>query len=197
MRAKRYKQLALLLGMALFLVGCGNDSEAKAELLIQNFSIVDDYEYDRVKVVVEDELTPEEVAKDILADAMNLNITLKDKYDEFGISPSNGIFVSAAILDGPEIPKEPGFDKQAAIQATNNNTNNNQDFLVAKYDELQRNRQNIVSGYSQDDTLVDITDTINRRLNEQTDRIQEQQEHQRLQEEIFGVPELVEIDSYE
>ena len=197
MGANRYKQLALLLGMSLILVGCGNDAEAKAELLIQNFSIVDDYEYDRVKVVVEDELTPEEVAKDILADTMNLNITLKDNYDEFGISPSSGIFVSAAILDGPEIPIEPGFDKQAAIQATNNNTNNNQDFLVAKYDELQRNRQNLVSGYSQDDTLVDITDTINRRLNEQTDRIQEQQEQQRLQEEIFGVPELVEIDSYE
>lgn len=197
MGAKQIKQLALMFGMVFILVGCGNDAEAKAELLIQNFSIVDDYEYDRVKVVVEDELTPEEVAKDILADAMNLDITLKDSYDEFGISPSNGIFVSAAILDGPEIPKEPGFDKQAAINATNNNVSSNQDFLVAKYDELQRNRQNIVSSYSQDDTLVDITDTINRRLNEQAERIKEQQEKQRIQEEIFGVPELIEIDSYE
>lgn len=187
----------LLLAGALVLVGCQNDSEAKATMLIENFSIVDAYDYDKVKVVVEEERTADEVAKDILADAMNLNITQKETYDEFGISPSNGLFVSAAILDGPEIPVEPGFDKQLALSSNSNNTNNNQEFLVSKFDELQRNRQNIVSNYSQDDTLLDITDTINRRLKEQENRIDEQIEQKRIQEDIFGVPELVEIETYE
>src|SRR5699024_1774916 len=117
------KLIGLFFVSVVVLVGCASESEEQAKLLIENFEILDDYDYDKIKVVVEEEKTPQELAFDILAEQMGLNVTPKEAYDEFGLSTSNGIFVNAAILEGSEIPKEPGFDKNAALTAQSKNQN--------------------------------------------------------------------------
>ena len=65
---KRTSQVSLLLFLILVLVGCKQESQA--QLMVENFNIVDPYEYDKIKVVVEEQKTPEQVARDILQEEM-------------------------------------------------------------------------------------------------------------------------------
>lgn len=174
----------LLLASFIALTGCGKESQAK--LMVENFNIVDTYDYDKIKVVVEEEKTPEQIAREIIQEEMGLNITPQDTYDEYGLSPQNGLFVNSAILEGPEIPSTPGFDKNLYIGQTGSNTVN--DFLYVKYDELQQRRESVVAQNTESQQEKDIAEDIQKRLAEQEQTIYQQQELVKQQEELY--PEL-------
>lgn len=190
------KLIGLFFVSVVVLVGCASESEEQAKLLIENFEILDDYDYDKIKVVVEEEKTPQELAFDILAEQMGLNVTPKEEYDEFGLSTSNGIFVNAAILEGPEIPKEPGFDKNAALTAQSKNQNID-NTVMSKFDNIQASRQAAVNNYDINDEQLNIASLIEQRVVKQEEEIAYQREQRRLQDEIFGTPSFEVIENIE
>lgn len=179
---KRISQLSILLVGVLVLVGCKQESQA--QLMVENFNIVDPYDYDKIKVVVEEQKTPEQVARDILQEEMGLDITPQEKYDEYGLSPTNGLFVNSAILEGPEIPSRPGFDINLYLGQRNKDTTV-EDYLYVKYDELQQRRTSVLSQYSEEQQIQDIATDIEKRLAEQEQTIYQQQEISRQQEELY------------
>lgn len=179
---KRISQLSLLLFSILVLVGCKQESQA--QLMVENFNIVDPYDYDKIKVVVEEEKTPEQVARDILQEEMGLDITPQEHYDEYGLSPKNGLFVNSAILEGPEIPSRPGFDINLYLGQRNKDTTV-EDYLYVKYDELQQRRSSVLTQYSEEQQIQDIATDIEKRLAEQEQTIYQQQEISRQQEELY------------
>lgn len=179
---KRISQLSLLLFSILVLVGCKQESQA--QLMVENFNIVDPYDYDKIKVVVEEQKTPEQVARDILQEEMGLDITPQEKYDEYGLSPQNGLFVNSAILEGPEIPSRPGFDINLYLGQRNKDTTV-EDYLYVKYDELQQRRSSVLTQYSEEQQIQDIATDIEKRLAEQEQTIYQQQEISRQQEELY------------
>lgn len=179
---KRTSQISLLLFLVLVLVGCKQESQA--QLMVENFNIVDPYEYDKIKVVVEEQKTPEQVARDILQEEMGLDITPQEHYDEYGLSPKNGLFVNSAILEGPEIPSRPGFDINLYLGQRNKDTTV-EDYLYVKYDELQQRRSSVLSQYSEEQQVQDIATDIEKRLAEQEQTIYQQQEISRQQEELY------------
>lgn len=179
---KRISQLSLLLFLVLVLVGCKQESQA--QLMVENFNIVDPYEYDKIKVVVEEQKTPEQVARDILQEEMGLDITPQEHYDEYGLSPKNGLFVNSAILEGPEIPSRPGFDINLYLGQRNKDTTVD-DYLYVKYDELQQRRSSVLSQFSEEQQVQDIATDIEKRLAEQEQTIYQQQEISRQQEELY------------
>lgn len=179
---KRISQLSLLLVGVLVLVGCKQESQA--QLMVENFNIVDPYDYDKIKVVVEEQKTPEQVARDILQEEMGLDITPQEHYDEYGLSPKNGLFVNSAILEGPEIPSRPGFDINLYLGQRNKDTTV-EDYLYVKYDELQQRRSSVLTQYSEEQQIQDIATDIEKRLAEQEQTIYQQQEISRQQEELY------------
>lgn len=179
---KRISQLSILLVGVLVLVGCKQESQA--QLMVENFNIVDPYDYDKIKVVVEEQKTPEQVARDILQEEMGLDITPQEKYDEYGLSPTNGLFVNSAILEGPEIPSRPGFDINLYLGQRNKDTTV-EDYLYVKYDELQQRRSSVMSQFSEEQQIQDIATDIEKRLAEQEQTIYQQQEISRQQEELY------------
>lgn len=179
---KRISQVSLLLFSILVLVGCKQESQA--QLMVENFNIVDPYEYDKIKVVVEEQKTPEQVARDILQEEMGLDITPQEQYDEYGLSPKNGLFVNSAILEGPEIPSRPGFDINLYLGQSNKDTTVD-DYLYVKYDELQQRRSSVLSQFSEEQQVQNIATDIEKRLAEQEQTIYQQQEISRQQEELY------------
>lgn len=183
----RTKVLFMLLAPLLILVGCGDDEEQR--LTIQNFDIIDTYEYDKVKVVVEDEKSPEELAYDVLMDSMGLKSNQEEGYKEVGISESNGVFINAGILDGNKVPKVSGYSASDVVQV-NSGQEASESVKLEKFQELQQNREYKVSVYDEDAVLEETAERIRQATLEQQLRRNEQLEQQERQELEQGTPEF-------
>lgn len=177
----------MLLAPLLILVGCGDDEEQR--LTIQNFDIIDTYEYDKVKVVVEDEKSPEELAYDVLMDSMGLKSNQEEGYKEVGISESNGVFINAGILDGNKVPKVSGYSASDVVQV-NSGQEASESVKLEKFQELQQNREYKVSVYDEDAVLEETAERIRQATLEQQLRRNEQLEQQERQELEQGTPEF-------
>lgn len=159
---------------------------------IENFNIADPYDYDKIKVTVEEEKTPNQLAREILEEEMKLKINKEPKYQEFGISDQNGLFVSAGILDGPEIPSEPSFDKDLMLKAQKEGLDSVRTEIIQKFQEIQGNRRETVSKFTEADILENIELRVQQRMLDQEDRIEQQKIQKELQDEIYGKPQVKE-----
>lgn len=177
----------MLLAPLLILVGCGDDEEQR--LTIQNFDIIDTYEYDKVKVVVEDEKSPEELAYDVLMESMGLNNNQSESYKEVGINEGNGVFINAGILEGNKIPKVSGYSASDVVQV-NSGQEESESVKLEKFQELQQNREYKVSVYDEDAVLEETAERIRQATLEQQLRRNEQLEQQERQELEQGTPEF-------
>lgn len=186
-RRKPVKYLKLVLTLSItgsILAGCSSEEKIARAEVRENFEIVDTYEYDQVKVVVDDEKTPEELAKEILLDEMGLTSNDLDHFENYGISSNNGIFVNAAILDGSALPTVSGFDL-ASITAINNNVSvTDESTTYAKFTVLQTNREKSVASYNKNKELnaTTIADEIAKKAAEQEAKIAKQKEDKALQD---------------
>lgn len=185
---KKVKNVLWLIVPALVLAGC-SDEEEQQRLTIQNFDIIDTYDYDRVKVVVEDEKTPEELAYEVLMDSMGLNSSQQDGYREVGIDEGNGVFINAGILEGNRIPTVSGYSAEDVMQV-NNGQEQSEAVKLEQFQELQRNREYKVSVYDEEAVLKETADRIRQATMEQELRIQEQLEQREMQELEGGSPEF-------
>lgn len=186
----------LLLTPVLILAGCG-DKEEQQRLTIQNFDLMDTYDYDKVKVVVEDKKTSEELAYDVIMESMGLANNDTEGYKEVGISESNGVFINAGILEGDKIPTLSGYSVEDALQV-NSGAEQSEAVKIEKFKELQKNRGYKVSVYDEDEVLKETAERIKQASMEQETRRQEQLEKQEEQELEKGDAEFnIETDTEE
>lgn len=170
------------------LYGCENEEKEARIIKREEFAIVDTYDYDLVKVVVEEEKTAEELATEILLDEMGLNIEDSVSYERYGISNSNGIFVNAAILDGTDLPTVSGFDLET-INALNTDSGADEETLTyTKFNDLQANRERSVSSYNQNKELnaTELSEAIEKAAAEQKEKIANQKKEKELQNASNG-----------
>ena len=170
------------------LYGCENEEKEARIIKREEFAIVDTYDYDLVKVVVEEEKTAEELATEILLDEMGLNIEDSVSYERYGISNSNGIFVNAAILDGTDLPTVSGFDLET-INALNTDSGADEETLTyTKFNDLQANRERSVSSYNQNKELnaTELSEAIKKAAAEQKEKIANQKKEKELQNASNG-----------
>lgn len=177
----------LALSVAL-LAGCSNEKEEQ-KLTIQNFDIVDTYEYDKVKVVVEEEKTAEELAYDVLMDTMGLANNQEDGYKEVGINEKNGVFINAGILEGNQIPKVSGYSAEGALEV-NDGGEQSETVKLEYFKELQKNREYKISSYDEDEALKETAEKIKQATLEQQIRIQEQEDEKFIQDAEEGVEDI-------
>lgn len=177
----------LALSVAL-LAGCSNEKEEQ-KLTIQNFDIVDTYEYDKVKVVVEEEKTAEELAYDVLMDTMGLANNQEDGYKEVGINEKNGVFINAGILEGNQIPKVSGYSAEGAL-VVNDGGEQSETVKLEYFKELQKNREYKISSYDEDEALKETAEKIKQATLEQQIRIQEQEDAKFIQDAEEGVEDI-------
>lgn len=174
--------------IGLVLTGCSGKKEEQ-KLVIENFDLVDSYEYDKVKVVVEEEKTPEELAYEVIMDSMGLALNTEEGYKEVGIDEGNGVFINAGILEGSHIPNVSGYSSED-IASFNNGKDKSEDRKVEEYLKLQENRERKVSVYDEDAALEDAKRRIEQAAKEQEIRIKEQEEEAQKQQEEKGEPEF-------
>ena len=170
------------------LYGCENEEKEARIIKREEFAIVDTYDYDLVKVVVEEEKTAEELATEILLDEMGLNIEDSVSYERYGISNSNGIFVNAAILDGTDLPTVSGFDLET-INALNTDSGADEETLTyTKFNDLQANRERSVSSYNKNKELnaTELSEEIEKAAAEQKEKIANQKKEKELQNASNG-----------
>lgn len=187
MRVKN-KVLVLLSMVGIVLVGCSGEKEEQ-RLVIENFDLVDTYEYDKVKVVVEDLKTPEELAYEVLMDSMGLSSERSVGYKEVGIDDGNGVFINAGILEGNRIPNVSGYSAED-IASIESGRSTSEDRKVREFLKLQENRARKVSVYDEERALEDTQRRIEQAAMEQELRIQEQQEEAQKQQKEKGEPEF-------
>ena len=171
------------------LFGCSDEKEQQ-RLTIQNFELIDTYEYDKVKVVVEEEKTPEELAYDVLMASMGLVVNDDEGYKEVGISEKNGVFINAGILEGNRIPKVSGYSARDIAQV-NSGQEQSDSVKLEHFQELQKNREYKVSVYDEDAVLQETADRIKQAALEQQLRRDEQKLKQEQQEYGVGTPEFI------
>lgn len=188
MRSKA-KLVFVLLTPLLVLFGC-SDKKEQQRLTIQNFDLIDTYEYDKVKVVVEEEKTPEELAYDVLMESMGLVDSEEEGYKEVGINEKNGVFINAGILEGNRIPKVSGYAARDIAQV-NSGQEQSESVKLEHFQELQKNREYKVSEYDEDAVLQETTDRIKKAALEQQVRRDEQRQQQEQQEYGEGSPEFI------
>ena len=171
------------------LFGCSDEKEQQ-RLTIQNFELIDTYEYDKVKVVVEEEKTPEELAYDVLMESMGLVANDVEGYKEVGISEKNGVFINAGILEGNRIPKVSGYSARDIAQV-NSGQEQSESIKLEYFQELQKNREYKVSVYDEDAVLQETANRIKQAAMEQQLRRDEQLQKQEQQELEGGSPEFI------
>lgn len=171
------------------LFGCSDEKEQQ-RLTIQNFELIDTYEYDKVKVVVEEEKTPEELAYDVLMESMGLAVNDDEGYKEVGISEKNGVFINAGILEGNRIPKVSGYSARDIAQV-NSGQEQSESIKLEYFQELQKNREYKVSVYDEDAVLQETANRIKQAAMEQQLRRDEQLQKQEQQELEGGSPEFI------
>lgn len=188
----------LVLATTLFLVGCSNEEVEERKQARVNYEILDTYEYDRVKVVVEDELTAAELATETLREKVGLTTGGVLKYSQVGIAEGLGVFVETAISDGSVIPTKSGFS-DAEIEAINSSTDKSwEELLVENFSTLEDGRKKSLSSLNENiDKESELTAEIAKAAEEQKARIAKQEkdlEKQQKQEAILEDTE--EEDAY-
>src|SRR5699024_3000759 len=188
--SKRIKYLTISLLMPLLILGgCGNEKEQQ-KLNIQNFDIIDTYDYDKVKVVVEEDKTPEELAYDVIMESMGLSNNQEEGYREVGISEDNGVFINAGILEGSQIPKVSGYSSEDLAQV-NSWSEQSDTVKLEQFKEIQKNREYKVSVYDEEEVMKETAERIRQASKEQEIRKQEQLEQREEQQQGQSDPEFI------
>lgn len=193
------KSVALaMLATTLILVGCTDEELEVRKQERVNYTILDTYEYDRVKVVVEDELTAEELATETLRSKVGLTTGGILKYGEVGISENQGVFIETAIADGSVIPTKSGFS-DSEIDLINTSVDKSwEQQLVEQFSVLEGGREKSLASLNENiDKESELTAEITKAAEEQKARIAEQEkalEEQQNQEELIENTTEVDVD---
>lgn len=152
---------------SLFLNGCGSDEDEIVSQAKEDFNVLYTYEEDKIRPVLDEEKTPEELAKEYLKGSLGIE-NGEPKFAERGVVEDQGVFVESGIYEGGTIPNVAALSKEDKELI-----NKGQEDVFAKekaeeYDELSKERQEIIdSQYAKDNTEQDrIEEEIKRQASE-------------------------------
>lgn len=170
-------------------MGCSDEeAEERREVRI-NYNILDTYDYDRVKVVVEDEMSAEDLARETLRSKVGLTSGGTITYPETGILEGQGVFVETAIADGSVIPTRSGFSRGDIDRINRADDNSWEEQLEQSFSVLEDGRKQALSSLNEGiDRESDLAAEITRAAEEQRERIAEQE---RLREEQQSEEDLL------
>lgn len=196
------RSLLLLLTVPFILAACSDEEVEQRKQKRITYEILDTYEYDKVKVVVENEKTPEELAEEMLRERVGLASGDIVSYPEQGILEGQGVFIETAIADGPVIPTVSGFSDADKEVINNTEDGNWEEQLAQSFSRLQEGREKSLSSYNETvDDAGDLTAEIEKAAQEQKDRIaaqekaaQEQQEKEENLEQVESLEESTVVE---
>lgn len=195
------KKNLLLLTIPFILGACGNEEVEQRKQTRVTYDILDTYDYDKVKVVVEDEKTPAELAEDMLRARVGLSTGGVITYPDKGILEGQGVFVETAIADGDVIPTVSGFSDAEKEVINNNSDGEWESQLAESFGRLEQGREKSLASINNSvDEAADLTSEIEKAAQEQKERIAEQEkalEKQKEKEENIEQAEELEGDLVE
>lgn len=151
----------------IFLVGCSNEegelvAEAKSE-----FRILYEYEEDKIRPVVEGDLSEEELARKYLLSRLELEED-DPVYKERGVMEGQGIFLESAIYDGGTVPNVSPISKDTLERIQGSREDRSLARKQEEFRELSESRELVLERqYDVDNTgLREVEDEIRRRVKE-------------------------------
>lgn len=164
-----YKKLSLgilIVSIPIFLTGCGEEKKAVAKAK-EDFKVLYTYDEDRIRPVLEEEKSTEELAEEYLMSRMGMNEG-EPTYSERGVLENQGVFVESGIYEGTKIPNVSALSEEDRKKAQENNQDVFAEEKADEYDELKKERQKVIDNqYAEDNSEREyIEDEINRQVKE-------------------------------
>lgn len=166
MTKKLLGKMVLLLTV-LLLVGCNNEEKEIVRTAKEQFRVLYDYEEDKIRPVLEKDLTEEELARKYLLTRLDLEEE-EPIYKERGVLPEQGIFIESAIYEGGNIPNITAMSAETAEGLSKINNTRTQERLEKEFKELSEKRQEVLEKqYASDNTgIKDVEEEIRRKVTE-------------------------------
>src|SRR5699024_4424117 len=149
---KKKLMIPIALGV-LLLSACGEKGEVKEQVkqAKDDFNILYSYEESKILPVIEEEKTPNELAREYLTDRIGLNEDESTGYKERGVKKDQGIFIESAIYEGGKVPNITAMDDETRERIAGGREDRS---LVRKEEEFYRlleERQKVLDEQYQDD----------------------------------------------
>lgn len=97
------KKVLLVVSVMLVIVGCQSKEKKMVEKEKEDFELLYYYEEDKIRPIVEEEKTVEELVEEIVLEELGFTSD-NTQYKEKGVLRGQGIFIESAIRDGSRVP---------------------------------------------------------------------------------------------
>lgn len=149
---KKRKIFAPIALSILLLSACGGGEEKeKVNQAKKDFNILYTYDESKILPVIEDEKSPNELAKEYLTDRMGLNNDESPKYKERGVEKEQGIFIESAIYEGGEVPNVSAMDDETKERIEGKGEDRSLKNKEDEFNRLLEERQKVLDEQYQDD----------------------------------------------
>lgn len=177
----RYKSLYIGVGIVaaattFLLTGCESNEEKSIKYEKRQLDIVYTYDYDTTRVVVDEEKTISELAKELMLENVGLDSGIK-KYAPVGVQKDQGIFIESAIRDGDAIPKVSAMSKEDIALLGKGDDDDFTEMKKEAFENLKSNREKVLDEQYADDSQDQrkLEEELEKRVEEQKKRIAEQE----------------------
>lgn len=165
MGSKRaYTLFLLMIGTVIFLAGCGEEKKV-VEQAKEDFRILYEYEEDKIRPVLDGDMTEEELARKYLLHRLELE---EDEpiYKERGVLKEQGIFIESAIHDGGSVPNITAITQEEADADNSNRVDRSLLKKENEFKELSKSRLKVLENqYDTDNTgLLELEEEIKRQV---------------------------------
>lgn len=158
--------IGLMVGSIIFIAGCGEEKKIVEEAK-NDFRVLYEYEEDKIRPVLDDEMTEDELAEKYLLTRLELE---EDEpiYKERGVLRDQGIFVESAIYDGGSVTNISAMSRETAEILRGERKDRSLEKKENEFKELAESRQEVLSDqYDTDNTgLQELEDEIKRQVTE-------------------------------
>lgn len=161
------KKLLFLMLIPFVLTACGNEEKELVAQAKEDFNALYFYDEDRIRPVIEEEKTPEELAKDYLMSSIDM-LDEEPTFKERGVLENQGVFVESGIYDGNRIPNVSAISQEEADLANSEQIDVFADAKKEEFQELAEEREKVLEKqYEEDNRETErIEQEIERRANE-------------------------------
>lgn len=157
--------LLIVLIVLLGLVGCNKEELMLVQEAKEDFRVLYAYEEDKLRPVLEEEVTEEELARRYLLTRLELE-EVNPEYKERGILPEQGIFIESAVYDGGSIPNITPMSKEVREIVEGVREDTSTEKKQEEFNELLQNRQEFLDlQFKTDNTgIQEVEEEIKRRI---------------------------------
>ena len=145
------KKTAILLMACgvLVLTGCQSKEEKQVQKEKKEFVLLYEYSEDKVRPVILQEKTPEELVEEIVMEDLGMDAG-KGIYKERGVLKGQGVFVESAIREGAEIPQVSAIPVEERDKVDSNDEEN-EARKKRDFEKLQSQRRQLLKSQYEND----------------------------------------------